>query len=102
MGVDGRFVQMTDTINGGVYVVPLQRVNKALRHLHMPTAASVLTLHGSQCRCKRSPPCYERGLTTFSMLATRHTYFQQLDEYAATKYLADLVRPHNSAGKNNA
>ena len=34
--------------------------------------------------------------TTFSILTHRDTYFQQLDEAGATKFLADLVRSHNT------
>jgi hypothetical protein len=95
VGSVGQFVKMIDTTHGGAYVVPISRVNKALRFLHQPTIAAILRASDGVCRCKRQPPCFQRGLTTHSILEHRHTFFQQLDEYGATKYLGDLVRPHN-------
>ena len=95
VGSGGQFVRMVDTEHGGAYNVPFARVNKALRFLHLPTIAATLRAGNGTCRCKRSPKCYERGLTTCSILGHRHMFFQQLNEYGATKYLADLVRPHN-------
>jgi hypothetical protein len=99
----GCFVKMKDTIHGGEYTVPIKRVNKALRHLHLPSVAATLRACSGICRCKREPKCFQRGLDTLSILTHRHTYFQQLDEAGATKYLADLVRPHNtSSGTSDA
>jgi hypothetical protein len=102
VGKDGQFVSMVDTIHTAEYVVPLARVNKALRFLHQPTVTEMLRAAGGQCRCKRNPPCFQGGITTFKILTHRKTYFQQLNERQATKYLADLVRPHNLVPDNHA
>ena len=90
-----RFVRMKDTTHGGEYIVPLARVNKALRFLHLPSVAASLRACDGLCRCKREPKCYKTA-TTLSILEHRHTYFQQLDEAGATKFLADQVRSHNT------
>jgi hypothetical protein len=85
VGSAGQFVQLIDTRHGGKYVVPVGRVNKALRHLHLPTIAAVLRAGDGNCRCRRRPRCHDRA-TTFSVLAHRYSFFQQLDEFGATKY----------------
>ena len=94
-GGGGQFVKMVDTVFGGAYNVPAARVNKALRFLHMPTCAATISACAVNCRCKRIPQCYQRGLTTNDVLNQRHIFFQQINECDATKYLASLVRPHN-------
>jgi hypothetical protein len=99
-GASGSFVRMVDTCNGGEYVVPQARVNKALRYLHQPTIAAALRAGEGKCRCKRTPQCFQRGLSTYAVLVHRTSFFQQLNEYDATKYLADLVRPHNASNAN--
>jgi hypothetical protein len=71
----GRFVTMKDTIHGGEYTVPIKRVNKALRHLHLPSVAATLRACSGVCRCKREPKCFQRGLDTLSILTHRHTFF---------------------------
>jgi hypothetical protein len=93
-GKCGRFINMKDLDHGGEYTVPIARINKALRFLHLPTVAASLRSCAGFCRCKREPKCYQRA-TTHSVLTHRHTYFQQLDEAGATKFLADMVRSHN-------
>jgi hypothetical protein len=102
VGPVGQFVKMTDVCHGGCYVVPIARVNKALRFLHQPSIAALLRASTGLCRCKRNPRCFQRGVTTLSILVHRHSYFQQLDEHGATKYLADLVRPHNMGSRSSA
>jgi|AntRauTorckE5430_2_1112549.scaffolds.fasta_scaffold04515_3 hypothetical protein len=96
VGKSDNFVKMTDITQGAIYTVPISRINKALRYLHLPSVAASLRLCSGTCRCKREPKCYLRGQTTLSILTHRHSYFQQLNEADATKYLADLVRPSNA------
>jgi hypothetical protein len=96
VGTGKAFVKMTDTVNGLVYTMSVSRINKALRHLHLPTVAATLRASEGTCRCKRNPKCYMQGQTTHSILAHRLNFFQQLNELDATKYLADLVRPANT------
>jgi hypothetical protein len=83
-GKCGRFINMKDLDHGGEYTVSIARVKKALRFLHLPTVAASL----------RSCAGYQRA-TTHSVLTHRHTYFQQLDEAGATKFLTNTVRSHN-------
>ena len=99
VGKGSDFVRMTDLYHGGVYVVPMARVNKALRHLCMNAVTGVLTASKGACRCKRNPPCYQAGLTTYAIMNIRRAFFQQMNEVGATKFLADLVRSHQPNGK---
>lgn len=92
----GKHVKLLDLQHGAEWVVPYARVNKALRFLHQPTAAAILGPKDGSCRCKRSPACYQKGFSLIHVLAMRYAFFNCLDERAATKYLADLVRPHNN------
>ena len=95
VGRGKNFVEMVDTVHGGEYNVPKTRVNKALRFLHLPTVAAALQAHKGFCRCKRTPQC-NMHWTTYTVLQYRHSFFQQVSERDATKYLADLVKPYNT------
>ena len=88
----GTFVRLKGADNS-TYVVPIQRVNKALRGLEVKAAATVLHPSTGACRCTRTPPCYQRGFSTHEILQQRHAFYQPLTEQLATEYLASLVRP---------
>jgi len=99
VGAGKQFVELLVNKCGTKYVVPKSRVNKALRYLHLPTVADLLRPGTGICRCKRAPECYMRGLTAHAILDLRLSFFQQLNEVGATKYLADVVRPYNPTTK---
>ena len=93
------FVGLFDKKFGGQYVFHRSRVNKAMRFMKHSSAASVFASNSTVgksklCRCKRG--CTKHIWTTESILRIRNQYFQQSSEAAATKWLADQQRPHNS------
>ena len=86
----GGYVKMEHT-NGSITSVPVARVNKALRALSVPELGKMVDAQAhSNCSCKRH--CSQHVTTSWDVYLLRRRYLQQADEFAATQYLADLVR----------
>jgi hypothetical protein len=102
-GINGAWVQLVCKQNGHQWVVPRQRVNKAMRFLKQDSAAAVIRPDAgkSLCSCKRSCTT-SQPWSTMDVLTYRNSYFQAANELEATKFLAELVRPFNSGFDNGA
>ena len=86
---NNKFIRLKDKTYGPEYVIPVRRINKALRFLHYPTIQRECREKFPHCRCRRH--CAEQSWSTVRIAKLRYSYFKQPTEWDSTKYLAHLV-----------
>ena len=93
----GSFVAVEDITHNLEYVLPVSRVNKALRFLTLPSARALFDGSGGcYCTCKKQSCHAKPGQDTWAVLRHRYAFFQQPTEHDATTYMVNCLRPHNT------